>query len=138
MTPGRPRRFETPVENYVYYQHRGADYSVGVECPDSEESGFLIASREKAIHDKALVDRRFTGTGIPEYLIDDMRIDEDCLNGLNRSILTDLQKTTGGILRWNGFADFAKVVRLITRKRSKRVYFLNEFYGFVKGKTNVS
>lgn len=96
MTTGRSRQFDTPVGNYVYYQRHSADYSIGVEWIESNGSGFLIALREKAIYDKVAVDKRFTGKGIEEYLLDDLRIEEDSLYGLNRSVLKELQRTASG------------------------------------------
>lgn len=96
MTPGRSRRFETPVGNYFYHQRRGADDSVGVERVDLSGVGYLIASPEKALYDKVFVDKRFTGEGIEEYLLEDLRVDEDSLDRLNRSVLEELQKTARG------------------------------------------
>lgn len=104
MTTGRPRKFSTPVGNFAYFQRNSSDYSTGIECIDSESGGFLIASREKALYDKVLNDRRFTGEGIREYLLDDLRLEKDSLHHMNRKILLELLKTARG--RMAKFADF--------------------------------
>ncbi|MDO5579669.1 MAG: hypothetical protein Q4G69_00905 [Planctomycetia bacterium] len=96
LTLGRPRQFNTPVGNYLYYQHHGMDYSIGIEPYDVNGYGFLIASREKAIYDKALIDKRFTGQEIETYLLDDLRMEEESLQNLNKSVLQELMNAARG------------------------------------------
>lgn len=96
MTTGRPREFETPVGNFAYFQRNAADYSIGIESGDSGNGGFLIASREKAIYDKAQTDKRFTGNDIREYLLDDLRLEEDALPQLKRDVLMELRMAARG------------------------------------------
>jgi len=96
MTTGRPREFVTPVGNFAYLQRNAKDYSIGIESGDSGNGGYLIASREKALYDKALTDKRFTGESVREYLCDDLRIEEDSLRGLNRIMLDELREAARG------------------------------------------
>lgn len=104
MTTGRPRRFETPVGNFIYYQHRSADYSVGIDYLAAGQSGYFIASKEKAIYDKALVDKRFDGDDVEDYLLEDLRMDEESLQSLNRGILEKLsEKARGRLARLTRF-----------------------------------
>ena len=96
MTTGRPRRFSTPVGNFAYFQRNAADYSTGIECMETPGGSFLMASKEKAVYDKALTDKRFDGKNIREYLLDDLRIDEESLSGLNPDILSALNANSTG------------------------------------------
>ncbi len=99
MTTGRPREFSTPVGRFAYFQHNAADYSIGMECIDSASGGYLIAGREKAIYDKALIDKRFDGSGIREYLFEDLRLEEDVLPELNGKILHELRGGARGRMK---------------------------------------
>ena len=55
-----------------------------------------MAPKEKAVYDKALTDKRFDGKNIREYLLDDLRIDEESLSGLNPDILSALNANSTG------------------------------------------
>lgn len=55
-----------------------------------------MASKEKAVYDKALTDKRFDGKNIREYLLDDLRIDKESLSGLNPDILSALNANSTG------------------------------------------
>lgn len=96
MTTGRSREFETPVGCFAYFSHKALDYSIGVESGNSGNCNFLIASREKAIYDKALTDKRFTGGGILEYCLEDLRLEEDTLHRLDVRVLMALQAAARG------------------------------------------
>jgi hypothetical protein len=91
MTRGRPRNFKTPVGAFQYFQRNAADYSIGVQLQESNSGSYMIASPEKAVYDKALIDRRFTGDGIETYLFEDIRIEPDALSNLNEDILASLR-----------------------------------------------
>jgi len=99
MTTGRPREFKTPAGTYQYIQHRSHDYACGIRMEKAAGSSFLIAEPEKAVYDKALTDRRFNGTGIVEYLREDLRLDEEQLGGLNREIFLELHDLARGKMR---------------------------------------
>ena len=68
----------------------------GVECLDIKGVGYIIAAPEKALYDKVLLDKRFTGQGIEEYLLDDLRIEEESLQDLNKTVLHDLKNAARG------------------------------------------
>ena len=99
MTTGRPREFKTPAGTYQYIQHRSNDYACGIRMEEAAGKSFLIAEPEKAVYDKALTDRRFNGTGIAEYLRDDLRLDEEQLQGLNRERFLELHGLARGKMR---------------------------------------
>lgn len=99
MTSGRTRTFSTPVGIYKYYQHTSQDYPVGVLCQENSDTCFLIASPVKAIYDKALTDLRYTGDGVEEYLLEDLRLNEDRLNEIAKSVLDELSTLAVGRMK---------------------------------------
>lgn len=96
VTSGRTKRFETPVGDYVYYQRKSPDYPVGVVWMDHPEQPFLIASKEKAIYDKALSDSCFDGRNVIAWLFEDLRIDSQELTHLDGDILAQLKRVARG------------------------------------------
>lgn len=84
MTTGVSRTFTTPLGVFTYHGRHSADYSIGFVNLDDPCGGYLIAAKEKAIYDKALTDRRFDGADVPQYLLEDLRMDEDMLSHLNK------------------------------------------------------
>jgi predicted transcriptional regulator of viral defense system len=96
MTTGRSRSFATPVGNYCYYQHNAGEYSIGIELVKDSHGDFLIASREKAVYDKVITDKRFDGSDVANYLFDDLRLDEEMIAALNHQLLMDLRQFSRG------------------------------------------
>ncbi len=92
MTTGRQKKFTTPVGNFMYFQRNSADYPIGIECIETSSGSFLMASREKALYDKTLTDKRFDGDNIEVYLRDDLRIEEEVLCSLYQSANSHRQK----------------------------------------------
>ena len=99
MTKGRTRVFYTPFGDFKYFQRNSQDYSIGILCQESAESNFLIADPSKAIYDKVLTDLRFDGTDIEEYLLEDLRIDEDSLKEMDKKILHELAELSVGRMK---------------------------------------
>ena len=99
MSPSRPKFFSTPIGCFTYHQRKAKDYAIGVESIATPSGNFLMASREKAIYDKVLTDSRFDGNDIREYLLEDLRLDEEALSHLNHETLHDLQKTSVGRMK---------------------------------------
>lgn len=99
MTNGRSRTFTTPVGTYQYFQRTSQDYSIGILCRENSESSFLIADPAKAIYDKVLTDLRFTGDDVEEYLLEDLRFDEDGLNILDKVTLGELAALSVGRMK---------------------------------------
>ncbi|MBQ6472283.1 MAG: hypothetical protein IJJ33_09885 [Victivallales bacterium] len=96
MTTSRSKSFSTPIGCFSYYQRKARDYSIGVESLENPSGNCLMASREKAIYDKALSDPRFDGSDIREYLLEDLRLDETILSELNHETLHELQISSDG------------------------------------------
>jgi predicted transcriptional regulator of viral defense system len=96
MTTGRPREFATPVGAFAYFRNHTASYSIGIDCVESPNGSFLIAAREKALFDKALTDRRFSGEDVETYLSEDLRIELEELENPDRGLLAALRKCARG------------------------------------------
>lgn len=96
MTTGRPRQFDTPVGFFTYQQRAAADFSLGIANSDAGNGGFLIASREKALYDKVLTDKRYDGKESESYLLDDLRLDQDILTALDKNSLRELRAVARG------------------------------------------
>lgn len=99
MTKGRTRVFYTPFGDFKYFQRNSRDYSIGILCQECAESNFLIADPSKAIYDKVLTDLRFDGTDIEEYLLEDLRVDEDGLKEMDKKILQELAEQSVGRMK---------------------------------------
>ncbi len=99
MTTGRQRAFSTPIGCFTYRQRKAKDYAIGIESVETTSGNFLIASREKAIYDKVLTDPRFDGSNIKEYLLADLRLDEESLSQLNVEVLLELRDSSVGRMR---------------------------------------
>ena len=99
MTTGRQKFFQTPVGQFIYYQRHFADYSIGITMQESPSGNYLIASPEKAIYDKALIDPRFDGRDIRSYLEGDLRMEPDRLQGLDRIVWSQLKTVAEGRMR---------------------------------------
>ena len=96
MTTGRQKEFSTPIGGFSYRQRKAKDYAIGIESVETPSGNFLIASREKAIYDKALTDPRFDGSNIKGYLLEDLRLDEESLSQLNVEVLHELRDSAVG------------------------------------------
>ena len=96
LTTGRPRRFDTPVGYFDYQQRKAPDFSIGIQNIDTGHGAFLIAGPEKALYDKVLGDKRFDGSGVEDYLLEDLRLDYDSLISLNKQLLRELRSVARG------------------------------------------
>lgn len=100
ITRRRPAMFETPVGRFSYDSRLADDYPVGVCSENSALGGFLIATPEKALYDKAAEDRRLTGDDdLQQYFLDDLRVDSDELRNLNVEILNELESVARGRMK---------------------------------------
>ena len=95
MTTGRSREFDTPAGYFQYFQHNAPDYSTGIQL----ENDCLFASIEKAIYDKALIDRRFDGHDTAAYLEHDLRLELSGLPKLNLKTLNSLKSVARGRMK---------------------------------------
>lgn len=96
---GRSRNFCTPYGTFAYRHCHSCCYSVGITRQGTGRNCFLIATPEKALFDKILHDRRFDGGDIIQYLYEDLRLEEDMLQQLDRNILHELAPFARGRLR---------------------------------------
>lgn len=116
VTTGRSRRFSTPAGLFIFRQIPSTAFRIGMTRVErNDKTAFLIAMPEKALADKVRDDR---GTGIQSraqmaaYLLDNLRIDENALRGLNPDLLASIgarfqsrkiRLLAETIRKWNGF-----------------------------------
>ena len=94
VTTGRSRVFNTPVGTFSYKMIPMMAFGTGMDRVELEDgSGYLIATREKAVADVLVADR---GAGITSqkelytHLLEDMRIDPNGLLDLDPAILEEI------------------------------------------------
>ena len=99
VTLSRSRHFETPVGLFTYRSLSRRKYSIGIDQHVQEaEQHFLIATPAKALADKIWTDHRFTPRRTADfhaYLHEDLRIDSDALNSIDRALLDLIAKKYG-------------------------------------------
>ena len=113
VTTGRSRQFDTPLGHFSYRMLREFRYPLGVMLESTGESGFLIATAEKALVDKVWTDRRLGGQNLSDfgdYLIDDLRIDLVALQELDLELLGKIATRYGSL----------KILNLVQFLESKR------------------
>ena len=95
----RSRRFETPLGLFTYRSLSFRKYSIGIDQGALEaEQHFLIATPAKALADKIWTDQRFTPRRTADfhaYLYEDLRINSDALNGIDRILLGRIAQQYG-------------------------------------------
>ncbi len=99
LTLSRSRRFETPVGLFTYRSLSRRKYSIGIDQQtlDSDQH-FLIATPAKALADKIWTDQRFTPRRTADfhaYLYEDLRINSEALNGIDRILLGSIAQQYG-------------------------------------------
>ena len=99
ITRSRSRCFDTAFGVFTYRYCRSKAYPVGITSVGEEQNRFLIATPEKALFDKVIYDRRFDGGDPEAYLLNDLRLDEDSLRGLNKKRLKELAPFMTGRLK---------------------------------------
>ena len=113
MVYGRSHAFETPFGVFTYRGLPRNRYAVGARLESVGTVRFLIASPEKALVDKVWTDKRFGGATVgdfSEYLLDDLRIDEESL----RSLDTERMEAIG---RAYDSPKIANLIRFTTKLR---------------------
>ncbi len=116
VTSKRKKNFNTPVGLFSYkYLHKSkffpgvlwkrAAFPRRLEARKAE-TGFFIASREKAICDKlASVKEIATETDVEDYLVADVRIDVEMISDLDPRLLSQIEqvyrkKSISSFVRW--------------------------------------
>ena len=83
MTTRRGKKYDLPVGRFSYTHSPPEFYSIGIDrIENPDQTGFLMASPEKALCDKLVFTRNVnikSPKGLEELLFDDLRIDEDSL-----------------------------------------------------------
>lgn len=118
VTTGKRRLFDTPVGTFTYSPLPASRYHCGMDRLEVKEggTGFLMATREKALLDKVWLDRRFHASSIAdgsEYLTEDLRIDEAELCALEADKLCHIAEHYTS-------AKISRVVKAIERLRRLR------------------
>jgi hypothetical protein len=91
MTTKRGKLFDLPVGRFSYVHSRPELYSIGIDRVENpDQTGFLMASPEKALCDKLLFTRNLnirTARAMEDLLFDDLRMDEDLLIGFDPEVI---------------------------------------------------
>ena len=89
VTTGRSRKFTTPVGLFTYHMVSLQAFQTGMRRIELDDgAAFLIATPEKALCDKIVIDRGSemrTIKGLELYLFDDLRIDRNLFSRLDNS-----------------------------------------------------
>lgn len=117
VTPKRARRFATPVGLFLYSNVPEGGFAVGLGRVKLDDGrAFLIAVPEKALADKL---REGRGLGLRTqkdclaYLVEDLRIEEAALRGLDAGLLAELSRH----YRSQRVALLADLVRRLARNK---------------------
>jgi len=87
----RTREVTTPLGVFTYAHLPGALYSLGIcQIEDADGMFYLMATPAKALCDKVLQTRHLPSksvVGMTTYLLDDLRVDPDALQGIDLSVI---------------------------------------------------
>lgn len=93
VTPGRSRRFSTPVGDFSYWQIPMTAYTAGMDLLQSPSGGtYLIAVPEKALTDKIQSERGLqirSREDVERYLVENLRLDIDDLSQLSAQLIEE-------------------------------------------------
>lgn len=91
MTTKRGKVYDLPVGCFSYTHSQPQLYSIGIDRVENpDQTGFLMASPEKALCDKLMFTRNLnvrSQRALQELLFDDLRIDEDSLVHFNPEVI---------------------------------------------------
>lgn len=91
MTTKMVKDYDTPFGRFTYIKSPTCIYSKGITIEQNKDgTSFMIASLEKALCDKLIFTKKLGITSVSamsEYLIDDLRIDVDALNGFDLDVV---------------------------------------------------
>jgi hypothetical protein len=91
ITTKRARKFKTPLGLYNYFKCKPEYFPIGVvQKKVVNEYNFLIAAPSKALCDKLVFTKNLkiiSKKGMKEYLLEDLRIDQEDLKSLDLSII---------------------------------------------------
>ncbi len=91
MTTKRGKVYDLPVGRFSYTHSQPQLYSIGIDrIENADQTGFLIASPEKALCDKLIFTRNHNVRSqrvLHELLFDDLRVDEGALVQFNPEVI---------------------------------------------------
>ena len=91
MTTKRGKAYDLSIGRFSYTHSQPELYSIGIDRVENpDQTGFLMASPEKALCDKLIFTRNLnvrSKRALHELLFDDLRIDEDALVHLNPEVI---------------------------------------------------
>ncbi len=91
MTTRRGKTYDLAVGRFSYTHSPPEFYSIGIDrIENPDQTGFLMASPEKALCDKLVFTRNLnikSRDALEELLFDDLRIDEDFLIGFDMNVI---------------------------------------------------
>lgn len=93
----RGKRFATPLGLFSYQQLPADYYALGIRYTrESETLAYMMATPEKALCDWLALTpnlRMYSARGLAVLLLEDMRMDEDMLAGLDRELVARIAAT---------------------------------------------
>jgi hypothetical protein len=98
VTPGRGKRFATPVGSFVYRPVPADSFFLGMSRVEGGAASFLIASPERALADRVREDRtaRVRTLGDAErFLFEDLRVDRGTFAGLDSRVFREIGRALG-------------------------------------------
>jgi hypothetical protein len=115
VTPGRSKRYQTPVGNFSYLHIPLPCFASGMDIlTDESGTSFLIATPEKALMDRIHTGPKLrTGKDMELYLLEDLRINPSDLVQMNHEMITEYCNTLGS----NKSGIFLQVLKQLQRKR---------------------
>jgi predicted transcriptional regulator of viral defense system len=95
ITNKRNKEFKTPIGQFAYQYLSNEKYAIGIQLLTTKSGlNFLIATPEKAISDLIIFSEKtvfFNSTqDVQQFLIEDLRIDEENLKKLNMHLLSEI------------------------------------------------
>jgi hypothetical protein len=86
----RTKKFETPVGRFSYTFLPAEKYPCGITYRRSDLGNYFIASPEKALCDKVYFSSVGRKSEVFDYLLDELRIEQEQLKGLDLALLSRL------------------------------------------------
>jgi len=97
-TTKRNKKLKTPLGTFLYHYLNNSRYIYGVtRVVVKNNSAFLIAKREKALCDVIATSHIYSIKDIESYLIENMRIDLDLVQDLDRNLLKILSENYSNV-----------------------------------------
>jgi len=94
VTSQKPKTYRTPVGEFRYQHIKSGLFALGLDYVTAGQSGFRIATREKALCDLVyLKNRNLSSDRMEEFLLDDLRLDREELSRLDAAKVSAWQNS---------------------------------------------